>query len=378
MILGWILALSQDLFERDAAAKRRLSPAPDLGGELRIRAGFRMPGLPDPGCGGFDLRKSYQNLFSKNVREEYLDGLEASLQADLATSPMVLACYASPTVCDTIKHYRASAGAMLGVELEGCRSIESSVGGVDRETKARAVQECMDREAAMGTPIDEAREKCQGASSFRGVYGQRTTQVDVKRDLGLEGDLVGDVRIGAGTLASEENGSSVTDEYERLRRARLDAWRSALADPSPSTAAALGPVSAAELERLAALDGARREAAIRSIAAAQALADLVREIHEAERRLEAAGLNATPEVRTELEKRRDRLRHELARLVERFEAERRVAAAVGEAQALAGEAVGRLARERLAPRRAEEVRRREDEQTKPWGCETKRDERRTP
>src|SRR6185436_5172820 len=101
---------------------------------------------------------------------------------------------------------------------------------------------------------------------------------------------------------------------------------------------------------------ARRQTAVRSMAAAQALADLVAEAQAAERSLESAELLATPEVRRELERRRAQLRNEIGRLSETFEAERRVNAAIGEAQAAAAADAAAKARERLAPRRAEETR----------------------
>ena len=69
------------------------------------------------------------------------------------------------------------------------------------------------------------------------------------------------------------------------------------------------------------------------------------------------------------------LRNEIGRLIETFETERRVNAAIGEAQAAAAAEVAQKARERLAPRRGEEVRKAADEQLKPWGCEVQRDER---
>jgi hypothetical protein len=363
----------QDLFEREAALRRRLAPAVELGEPPALPAVIPEGLLQGPGA--FDLKRNFKALFSKNVREEWLDGLRSSLQAELAASPLVIACYASPTVCDAIKHYRSTAGSMLGMELDGVRALEQSVGGVERELKARAVQECMDLQARLGASVDEAREACQGARLFRGLDGRPTSRIDVKRELKLGGSLVGELHLGAGRLSAEESGSAVMERFEALRRSRLDRWRDAFADPGRGAGA--GPVAREELEQLAALDPSRREAAARSIAAAQALADLVAEAHDAERRLEAAELNATPEVRVELERRRDHLRHEVGRIRERFEAERRVSAAVAEAQAAAAEAVARAARSRLAPRRAGEAHPPEDERFKPWGCEVKRDERRS-
>ena len=79
----------------------------------------------------------------------------------------------------------------------------------------------------------------------------------------------------------------------------------------------------------------------------------------------------------ELERRRAQLRNEIGRLAETFEAERRVNAAIGEAHAAAAAEVAEKARGRLAARRVEEVKQAAAEQLKPWGCEVKRDERKT-
>ena len=57
---------------------------------------------------------------------------------------------------------------------------------------------------------------------------------------------------------------------------------------------------------------------------------------------------------------------------ERFEAERRLNAAVGAAAAAAEAEVAERARERLAPRRAGEAKAWALDAVKPWGCETKK------
>jgi len=155
----------------------------------------------------------------------------------------------------------------------------------------------------------------------------------------------------------------------------MKAWTEALADPVRAAMDRLGPVSRTELDRLAAMEPGRRETAVRSVAAAQALAELVTEAQSAERALESAELLAAPEVRVELERRRTQLRNEIGRLTERFEAERRVNGAIAEAQAAAAAEVAEKARGRLAPRRTEEARQAAEEKSKPWGCEVKRDER---
>jgi len=272
-------------------------------------------------------------------------------------------------VCDAIKHYRVSANGMLGMELDACRSLEGALGDERRRSQARAVKECLDERAARGEPIDRARRDCAGASEIRGFDGRKTTEIDLLRDLGLGEGLVAPLRIAPGSVKAEAKATAVAEAYEVRRRAAEEAWRAALADPSKP---APGEVSRLELSRLAAMEPARREAAVRSVAAARAFAELTREAHDAERALEAAEVVAAPEIREELERRRSILRAELGRLGERFEAERRVNAAIGAAAAAADVEVAERARERLAPRRAGEAKASALESVKPWGCETRK------
>jgi hypothetical protein len=375
-VLMAALVAAQDLIEREMVLRRRLLPGVEMKDVKPMRASITLDAGPDFGCGSFDLKASVRSLFNRNVREEFLGGALSAVQSELAGSALVLACYASPTVCDAIKHYRVTANSMLGMELDGCRSLEHAVEGVQRQSQARAIKECLDDKARQGVALDEAQRACRRTTELRGLDGKAVRQIDVNKDLGIPESLVAPLRIGAGTLAAEARGTAVVEAYEAKRRERMRLWTEALANPSKAPLERLGPVSPAEVERMAAMEPGRRETAVRSVAAAQALADLVAEAQAAERALESAELLATPEVRGELERRRAQLRNELARLSETFEAERRVNAAIGEAQAAAAAEVAGKARERLAPRRSEEVRQAADEKLKPWGCEVKRDERR--
>lgn len=375
LVVAAILS-AQDLIEREMVLRRKLLPGVEMKDVKPMRASITLDAGPDFGCGSFDLKASVRSLFNRNVREEFLGGALSAVQSELAGSALVLACYASPTVCDAIKHYRVSANSMLGMELDGCRSLEQTLEGVQRQSRARAIKECLDAKARQGAALDEAQRACRGATELRGLDGKAVKHIDLNRDLGIPDALVAPLRIGAGTLVAESRGTAVMEAYEAKRVERMRRWTEALADPSKAAADRLGPVSPAEVARMAAMEPGRRATAVRSVAAAQAMADLVGEAQAAERALESAELLATPEVRVELERRRAQLRNELARLAETFEAERRVNAAIGEAQAAAAADVAGKARERLAPRRSEEARQAVEGKLKSWGCEVQREDRR--
>ena len=369
------LLAPQDLIERDQELRRRLPPGLQLKDVKPVRASIDLGVGPDLGCGSFDLKASFKSLFTKNLKEEFLGGGLSAVQSELAGSALVLACYASPTVCDAIKHYRITANSMLGMELDGCRALERSLDGVQRESQARAIKECLDTKAREGMALDEAQKACLRAPELRGLDGRPVKEIDLNRDLGLPDTLVPPLKIGPGTLRAESRGTAVPERYEEKRKEKTDLWNAALRDPGKAPLDPLGPVSRNELARMAAMEPSRRDTAVRSVAAAQALAEVVSQAQAAERALESGELLATPEVRREMERRRQQLRNEIGRLTETFETERRVNAAIGEAQAAAAAEVAERARERLAARRGEEARKAADEQLKPWGCEVKRDER---
>jgi hypothetical protein len=369
------LLAPQDLIERDQELRRRLPPGLQQKDVKPVRASIDLGVGPDLGCGSFDLKASFKSLFTKNLKEEFLGGGLSAVQSELAGSALVLACYASPTVCDAIKHYRITANSMLGMELDGCRALERSLDGVQRESQARAIKECLDTKAREGMALDEAQKACLRAPELRGLDGRPVKEIDLNRDLGLPDTLVPPLKIGPGTLRAESRGTAVPERYEEKRKEKTDLWNAALRDPGKAPLDPLGPVSRNELARMAAMEPSRRDTAVRSVAAAQALSEVVAEAQAAERALESGELLAAPEVRRELERRRVQLRNEIGRLTETFETERRVNAAIGEAQAAAAAEVAEKARESLAARRGEEARKAADEQLKPWGCEVKRDER---
>jgi hypothetical protein len=373
--LLFLVLIPQDLIEREVLLRRRLAPAIEMKDVKPMRAAVDFQAGPDFACGSFDLKESFKSLFSKNVREEFLGGALSTLQSELASSALVLACYASPTVCDAIKHYRVSANTMLGMEFDSCRSVEQSLQGVQSRSQARAIKECLDEKARQGAPLDEALKACRKATELRGLDGKPVREIDVLKDLGLSETLVPPLKIGVGTLRAEARGTAVVEAYEAKRHERYQAWEEALKDPEKAPP---GPVTRAEVDRLAAMEPGRRDAALRSMSAAQALADLLKEAHATERTLESAELLASPEVRVELERRRVQLRNEIGRLVETFEAERRVNTSMAESQLAAAAEVAEKAQGRLAPRRAEEARKASNERMKPWGCEVKKEERKQP
>ena len=367
------MVFPQDLIDRDRGLRGRLSPQVDLSGVTPLRASVNRSSSPDFACGSFDIRSSFRSLFDRNVKEEFIGQALPALQSQLAGSPLVLACYASPTVCDAIKHYRVSANSLLGMELDACRGLEQAVGDVRRSAHARALKECLDRKARQGVPLDRARQACRRDGGLTGLDGSRVERIDLLEELGIP-DLLGQPFVLDGDgLRAESRATAVVEAYEEKRRELLSAWEEATRDSTVPAPDILGPVTPAEVERIALMEPARRDAVIRSLASATALTELVRDVHQVERALESGELIAAPELREEMERRRKQLRAEIGRLMETFEMERRLQRALSEARIAAESDVANRVRRNLASRRQGERARAVSESFRPWGCEIRKD-----
>jgi len=337
----------------------RLSPPglPTLTEEDRKRAslGFRTDLDADFACGRFDIKASFQSIFSKHAREEFLDATVGSLEGMLVGNTMELLCETSPTLCQLIQHYRMATNAMLTMEYDRCRAIEGAVDNAQKRIAASALKSCMEAEAARGVPLDEAQRKCQQSDSVRGLMGDKVAKFDMVDELtkqfGLKAEDAAalkktgqDLTYDGKRISGVADAASMTRRYDELRTGYADAWSDAVdlagrgeAPPAEQTAKLLPAgspvVTTRELEEIAALPPFERKAVIDSVAGAAALLAFTAEIQKVEQILEAA--RQLPKVdREEIGTRLERLRAERARITERFEQEARLRKALLDAAAV--------------------------------------------
>jgi len=117
----------------------------DLGGDL------------SKGCSAFNFASSFKALFDANALEKYTVGLATTA---LASAPLTLLCYASPTLCDAYKHLKALTQAQLAANQAACQRIETAAEGLGRAMRATAVRACLDEKAAAGVAMHEAIDTC--------------------------------------------------------------------------------------------------------------------------------------------------------------------------------------------------------------------------
>jgi len=297
----------------------------------------------DFACGRFDIRSNLRQLLSREAAEDFLEDIVDGLLGQLAHNTLVLVCEASPTVCQALQHYRISANAMLGMQYDWCQAVESAVDDSARNTRAKAIKDCIEEKRARGMTLDQARESCEHPDKIRGLDGRFVNEIDILEEIrrafnlprvdedvlvGLIGSLRYSPRGGEGeirTTAALDRHRSLIEQYRR-------AWDQAIqrGNPTDEDLAALSPdkagrVTAIEVAEIAALSPGRREVVVRSVASSAALFQLSLEVGKVVKLLDAARKHPTADQGfvSRLEKEREDLERQLAEIARLHELQER-------------------------------------------------------
>lgn len=337
MAASLLLALlNQDLFERQDPDRfeMRLSPCLEFPKRTSVGASASLDFGGEFGCAGFDLRASFRSQFDRQVGEEFLQAIES----DLASNALVLACQASPTICDAIKHYRLTASQFLQLQNDQCRGFEDALNGMPQKIRARAVLACIEEKKAQGWPLDRALEACQKAESLRDLSGRETQEVDILKELTrflkLDGELekllqaIGQpVKFGGGSASADLNLQGIEKIFADVYAEFEKSWQEAMKKEAKLTADDLGRlappgaprVRATDVISLALLPETRREAAIKSLASTSAYLKLASQLEELEMMIRAVEASpASEELAPVLRQQREWISSELARLEDRY------------------------------------------------------------
>lgn len=395
----WIASLLflQDLFQPNTPERRldrielRLPPRLDPPRRPSAGASVSLEGGRGFACGGFDLRSSFRSQFDRQVGEEFLASALDTIQGELVSNGLVLACQVSPTLCDAIKHYRLTAGALLSLQHEQCQSLEEVLSGTTQKIRARSILSCLQERQERGVPLDRALEECQKSAGVRDLSGREVSEVDVipelARFLRLDDDLQGllreigqPVKLGASTLTFDVNLGGIGEAYHRVRDDLEAKWREAARGASSPellktlTPPGRAPLRAAELASLAAMPEERREAIILGMASAGAYLQLAHRLEELEKRIQAAETSPTSEeLAPILQKQREWLQAELRRLEESYRRQTLYNDALARVLGLLDAELDRQFESRFAPVRDEARERKARTETRAYGgCETKK------
>src|SRR5262245_8500258 len=125
------------------------------GSVLRVEAGV------GGGCGITDFVAEFKAMFSAQALESYFEGLAS---AAIASAPLVLLCYASPTLCDAYKHFKQMASEVLSLRAGECRAVEQAAANLGTSLNRQQQLACIDERISAGDPSWVALDTCKAQS----------------------------------------------------------------------------------------------------------------------------------------------------------------------------------------------------------------------
>ena len=127
-------------------------PSGGGGAVVRVEAGV------GAGCGITDFVGEFKAMFSTQALESYFEGL---IGTAIASAPLVLLCYASPTLCDAYKHFKQMASEVLSLRAGECRAVEEAAASLGTSLNRQQQLACIDERIAAGDPSWVALDACK-------------------------------------------------------------------------------------------------------------------------------------------------------------------------------------------------------------------------
>lgn len=356
--LGWGLPAQADLFDTARRVVRtdlgqRDTSGVTLRGGASLSAGLSpqtttlLRGQAQVGglCGSFDFGASLKQSF-----EELPDVFEGLLGVAVSNLPMLVLCYASPTLCDLAKHWQALVNLALQHRYAQCQSVQNAMAYGGLRLRGGQIGQCLADQVHSGTTVSEALKTCNGSvESFRTPSGGRADRVELVQETltaagvsaetqALARGLLGEVTLRAtgGQLGSQQDRTpaAMLQRYEGHRQTAETALRQALehyrttgtvSDALLREVSVPGqPLPRAALEALATLqqDPVRADSLLQKVTTGLALTRLTWECHELQEQLAVsieANHELTDEQRRLLEKRLDGLQRDLSQVTAKKE-----------------------------------------------------------
>jgi hypothetical protein len=189
---------------------------------------FRTQAQTGGTCGSFDFRTSMVQAFKE------LPGLfEALLSEVLSEMPMLVLCYASPTLCDLGKHFQALLNVAIQAKYAQCQQIQMAAMYGGLRLRGGQISQCLEEESNAGHSISEAMRTCHGSGgSLRRPDGGSGGQMDLVRETlqaagaSPESQALAKGFLGEVTLKSGDGGLQAQNEHPQAAMlARLEAHK---------------------------------------------------------------------------------------------------------------------------------------------------------
>jgi len=118
------------------------------------------------GCEGFDLNTSFLDNLNAEALKNYATGMAGNA---LASAPMLLLEYVSPTMADTLKHFKSMSQNLLNLQYRQCEDFQKM--GEDWIAKKRGKAKASQMKEAQkeGLSLPEAIEKVKNTPPLEGL-----------------------------------------------------------------------------------------------------------------------------------------------------------------------------------------------------------------
>jgi hypothetical protein len=297
-------------------------------------------------CGSFNFATSLTQAF-----DELPELFESLISNVLESVPMLVLCYASPTLCDLAKHWQALVNMAVQAKYAQCQQIQMAMAYSGLRLRGGQISQCLEDEVQAGHSITEALRTCNGdVTALRTPGGSRAPQVALLQEtLGAAGaspemqtlarSLLGEVTMSAtnGQLGTQQDRpqAAMLQRYESHRQEADAALRQAIdelratgqvSDATLQIVSVPGqPLPRAALEALATLhqDPVRYESLVQKLTTGLAITRLTWECTEIQEQL-AGAIDANQELTDEQRRLLERRLHALQRDLQHVMAKKEV------------------------------------------------------
>ena len=129
-------------------------------------------------CGAFDFGASFKQAF-----EEIPTILEGIAIDAVQNIPMLVLCYASPTLCDLAKHWQALVNAAIQAKYAQCQQVQMAMAYGGMRLRGGQISQCLEDEVQAGHSITEALRTCNGdVTSLRTPGGSRAPRIELLQE----------------------------------------------------------------------------------------------------------------------------------------------------------------------------------------------------
>ena len=369
LVAGSQIARAQSLYDTALEQTPVFTGRADATG-VSVRGGFGYRNFLDPAtvnlldaqasiggpCGSFDFEGSIQQLIDTIPQL-----METVVESIIGQIPMLVLCYASPSICDLAKHWQAYTNLLLQARFAQCNQIQTAMAAAGLKLRGGQAARCLEEQSQdPENTLSDALNTCLAeTSSLRNPFGENATTVELIREsleaagatpfmIELANNLIGEVTLSVGGNILTAQATRPKDQLHRRYESALEDVTEALNEAVAALASG-GEPSEAVYKRISVpgqampqgvLDAlhlllqspVRYETLLHQLAAGIAMTRMTWEVHELQTLLSTAGRtnpHLTDEERTQIEAAIVATQQELTRLKDEKEtAERHLLPAI--------------------------------------------------